>query len=218
MRYMVGLVSIMATVTSVAIVAIWWRSHHAQDLLFWSDNHGTAYGIATAPDQLVLFKNSDLRSDPKTLYRPRGFWRESYRYAPNRTRRLTVSDRYVYPTHRAFVWTSGGGPNITAWQPTFTSRSSFLGVAEQGGQFRGVAYAQVLFPFWLILAPVSAIPLLAALRKIRARWRAARFRCRYCGYDLRASPDRCPECGRPASTAATPPSPLPHAAPPPSLD
>lgn len=53
-------------------------------------------------------------------------------------------------------------------------------------------------PYWM-LATVTALPVPLGLRQLRRRRRAARFRrlglCPSCGYDLRATPGRCPECG-----------------------
>lgn len=41
------------------------------------------------------------------------------------------------------------------------------------------------------------LPALAAVRYIRTHHRVRPGRCTRCGYDLRASPRRCPECGTP---------------------
>jgi predicted RNA-binding Zn-ribbon protein involved in translation (DUF1610 family) len=61
-------------------------------------------------------------------------------------------------------------------------------------------------PFLVIGALVIVIPVGVARgihdhRRLRAESRAARGLCPRCGYDLRASPLRCPECGRATSAA-----------------
>lgn len=55
-------------------------------------------------------------------------------------------------------------------------------------------YIGFVVPYW----SVAAATLLPALPLARSKLRRRRFRpglCRACGYDLRATPGRCPECG-----------------------
>jgi hypothetical protein len=72
------------------------------------------------------------------------------------------------------------------------------GVQPNGGRF-------VNLPYWSLAALSAVLPLLAA-RNLLRRPRSAAGVCHACGYDLRATPDRCPECGvvpaAPSHTAA----------------
>ena len=53
----------------------------------------------------------------------------------------------------------------------------------------------VLAPSWFWIALSSVFPMIALFRKSHRQWRSKSGCCSACGYDLRASPDRCPECG-----------------------
>lgn len=64
-------------------------------------------------------------------------------------------------------------------------------------------YSIVAIPYWLILLPLLLLPSRAVRNQYARRCRARAGRCLGCGYDLRQSPDRCPECGSPKSNAAT---------------
>jgi hypothetical protein len=50
-------------------------------------------------------------------------------------------------------------------------------------------------PYWALSLVASVLPA-AWIVRFQASRRIPPGHCRACGYDLRASPDRCPECGR----------------------
>lgn len=52
-----------------------------------------------------------------------------------------------------------------------------------------------VFPLWAPFVMSSILPVLWLRGHLRLRARARGGRCLRCGYDLRATPDRCPECG-----------------------
>ena len=91
------------------------------------------------------------------------------------------------PTDEA--WYLGGGPlvshpyrtmlgfSLMAWFPTNRDWYLVLG-----------------FPFWFV-AMVSALLAWRCRRRLQ-RLRMPAGLCRSCGYDLRASSERCPECGK----------------------
>lgn len=102
---------------------------------------------------------------------------------------------YDQPTGdaREFVesWAQGAGRNSTRW--------SFAGVRYTGGLTRtGERSWAASFPDWMPIVAAGVLPACGLLRRARRRLRrdcGSRV-CRICGYDLRATPERCPECGR----------------------
>jgi hypothetical protein len=86
----------------------------------------------------------------------------------------------------------------------------WLGFARDGpGRYMWVRL--LIVPYWLVIL-VLALPLpVFAVRWVCRRRRSRAGLCASCGYDLRASPGRCPECGaepRPRAPATQPPPPV----------
>jgi len=95
-----------------------------------------------------------------------------------------------------------GGLGLMMWWFIFGDRESAgwshagFGFAALSDGIPGEKRTWAFFwPHWSMVAITSIIPVICLgkwLRK-RSRWREGQ--CRRCGYDLRATPDRCPECG-----------------------
>jgi hypothetical protein len=72
-------------------------------------------------------------------------------------------------------------------------------VGRASGSNSGVigpsGWTEITFPHWVGCVPVVLVFLAMLPSRLRRRSRRRRGLCLHCGYDLRASPERCPECG-----------------------
>jgi hypothetical protein len=84
-------------------------------------------------------------------------------------------------------------------------RFEFAGLEFAGGWNGGSSLVNLLVPYWMLAIATAALPVqrLFAWRVARrARRRKRLGLCPVCGYDLRASSGRCPECGAVPGQAA----------------
>ncbi|HEV7302501.1 MAG TPA: hypothetical protein VGN72_24395 [Tepidisphaeraceae bacterium] len=86
------------------------------------------------------------------------------------------------------ISTNSGGVSYARRFPDFYVRPNTLGFSAYRLSKGGVL---ITIPYWMLMLLSTVAPLI--------RWRRSRLHanglCRACGYDLRATPDRCPECG-----------------------
>ena len=181
-RRLLNLLMVLSLLLWVAAVVLWVRSHwRADDLRIGT---GRPYGVlhvivTTAPGQLRVGTAREHLLDPADPDPRRG---------------------------RLLVWRHGSYGAGAARRPGFFGRLGFDRDSHSGtgnslgkpGQMARFTFETVAFPFWL-LAIAFALPVAAgAVSWRRRRTRAGRVSaglCPHCGYDLRATADRCPECG-----------------------
>ena len=69
----------------------------------------------------------------------------------------------------------------------------------RGGTFYGSRFWSLRIPYWFLTLLSLPLPAWRIVHWRRHRRHRTKGHCPACGYDLRATPDRCPECGRPAT-------------------
>lgn len=92
---------------------------------------------------------------------------------------------------------SGGtlpGTMMHIWEP---EPFDFVFSSEPPSPTSPLQLTLVIFPHWAVIAATAILPTLWLILRLRRRSARRRGLCEQCGYDLRASHERCPECGAP---------------------
>jgi hypothetical protein len=186
----------LSTFLLVIIVALWLRSL-----------------IAAAPDAIVWDRGPSWNPDVRRT-----------QLAAQSIRGRLVLGRLIYSAKQIPTWEIGifGGKTRDGFRYT-RSPAGLDWIAPQNWHERlGFKWRRTFAGVWgnqLITAPLddihcAAVPywflaLLTAVPALLKWWAASRVRrkrrlglCINCGYDLRGSPERCPECGTPNESGA----------------
>lgn len=163
--------------------ALWYRSHRVSDILV-KDSGNRHYELVTLSGQF-RFTIVDGWISPQPL--------RHFRDAPP-------------PMYPVF----GQRPIMTGWYPPGIAvcrgaeTVSTVALSPTSAWAIRVSFTTVAIPYPLLVGLAAAYPawevFVARRRRNRRASRLASGLCVACGYDMRFSPHRCPECGRRAAT------------------
>jgi hypothetical protein len=174
-RRLVNLLTALSLLLCVAAAALWVRSYRVSDAVLWADGSGERGAQTLSGTWVVVQTNVP--------------------HLPARLRWDSFDSRLIS------VWETGSALSLPN-RLGFGYRATLLPTAnlrvpnpEPGVVLQPVVVTRMfLVPLWLPAVLLALPPASRLYRRVRPRYAAGR--CRTCGYDLRATPDRCPECGR----------------------
>ncbi len=175
-RYFFTICSAVSLLCCVAICVLWARSYRLSDGLNWA-NDGGWRAVRSAKGQVVVgLLVTDWSSYPAEFHR--------LRYQ---------RDVAQFPYNYVMLLCGSAGDQDSHWE-----RGNFAWYQKRNAG-RGTLHATGFAPFWSLAASAAVMPagltMLRLRSGVRARGRKMGGHCAACGYDLRATRERCPECG-----------------------
>ena len=178
-RKLFTLASALSLLLCLATAALWVRSKRSADVLYFGTSGGNLWFVhSTGGIVRISYLNRWPSSEPM-------HWLV-FRLPPG------MAGDLGYPL----------GSAIGTYYQTPRRSRHFMGItAERGAARFGGSYYDLVAPLNVPIVGLAIAPSLWALNRSThavLRWRRRRrCRCPSCGYDLRATPDCCPECGAP---------------------
>jgi hypothetical protein len=185
-RFILGTLTLVSLSICIATIAFWIRSYSGSDYISrrWRvsadsfsishDSHEIQWTRGQIRFQLVhhtYYHNGQLPEITLTPGNAQPRWS---------TGRLGANHIGWESATPRSIWNRLG---FTSWQTGWSS------------SFADVITHVWAIPAWFVVLLTAVLPALWGLRRLRQRRRYARGLCAECGYDLRATPERCPECG-----------------------
>ena len=171
-RRLLNVLTALSLLLCVAVVALWVRSYRLADSVEWRDSRGWRSVRSARGYVVVGLLVADWSGSREHFHAPR-YQRDG-----------------ASPPYNWLLEMNGSpGDTLADW-----GRWGFEW-HERRNAGRGTLNAVAVVPFWSLALATAAPPAAWALARWRSRARYRRGLCAVCGYDVRATPDRCPECG-----------------------
>jgi hypothetical protein len=173
--------TVMSAVLCVATVVSWVRSFRVVDEWVWSDGADRPRRVYRMGHRYVW---AAARGRVYAMHDTSWWFPPQFRHARHDPAGWALAPDATYGSVLGFRWAAHVGTPMASsvTMPPFT------------------LYRVVVVPHAFLAAFAAVLPGVRLARGWRRRRGRAAGRCARCGYDLRATPGRCPECG----TIATP--------------
>ena len=174
-RRLLNLLTVGSLLLCVAVCVLWVRSYRVTDVLVVTWPNGRAI-FQTGRGGLggAVALGGDFSGEVGVSLR---------RVTPTRHRLHALAE--IYQVSEQPTWWAGGGGGYVIGGLRSPPRS----------------YYAVVVPCWLVAGAALCPTVLHVLRRTRRQEQG--HACPACGYDVRATPDRCPECGTVAAGTAS---------------
>lgn len=200
-------VLVTSVLLCVAVLYLWSRTFRRFDSVERLTDEDVWYSLLSSHSGIELTVLSHASSHPRS-YNPissdpprRGWSFRSQAYAEVEQEPLPAVTRHLGAPDGGL--TTGRGSMVITAAPSrlsfpgiqFNSDSWFWTWSRPGNVIIFQRRTSVSVSLWLLLAVFALPGVIETILLLRGRARRAAGLCLICGYDVRASPDRCPECG-----------------------
>lgn len=183
-RKFVSFIAAVSLLLCLATAALWVRSHFVSEHV--------AHAVMSGPAWVARSSGGEVYIDHRSRWEYAGGWSWGRRQIPPSSGPLAAEYQQHNSGFRFLGFGIFGGTK-------FTWPAQHPGVAVPANRtdprWWRDRYFVVSFPHWFAVLVFGILPVRWYRQLRREQLKANRGRCAVCGYDLRATPDRCPECG-----------------------